>query len=185
MRSTVKLDGQEVDFEQLSTSATFGWQASPRLGLVASLGSLVAGSVDVSMGGDFGVGALASVSVTALALFETARRPFLLASFTVGGVTAKAQSDDGQDHRWTAFDMRLGLMVGKTFADRFVPFITARAFAGPVSWRLGGRDVTGSDIYKYTVGGGLTIRVPGTLDVFAEALPLGARSLSIGGSASF
>ena len=100
-------------------------------------------------------------------------------------MTADAKSDDGENHKWSATDLRAGIMVGKTFADRLVPFLAARAFAGPVNWHLGGEDVTGSDVYHYTVGAGFTFRMPGVLDAFAEAMPIGAQSLTLGASASF
>ena len=39
----------------------------------------------------------------------------------------------------------------------FTPYVTARVFGGPVYWRLDGADVTGTDLYKYQVGGGLSL----------------------------
>ncbi|MCP4448720.1 MAG: hypothetical protein GY811_25800 [Myxococcales bacterium] len=66
-----------------------------------------------------------------------------------------------------------------------MPFASPRAFGGPVSWQLGREDVVGSDQYHYSVGVGGTYRVPGALDVFAEVLALGERSMSIGGSVAF
>ena len=76
--------------------------------------------------------------------------------------------------------MRLGLMAGKTFAGRYVPFVVGRVFGGPVSWTIAEQDVTGSDVHKYTAGAGFTMRIPNLLDFFAEVLPVGEQSASIG-----
>ena len=184
-RTTIDFGSREVDVEQLSASATLGWQRSARWGLVASLGAILDGSVDSGTKRDVGPGVIGSVSVTWLPLFESERGPFLLASLTLGGATTTAVSDDGQAHRWSAFDLRAGLLLGKTFAERFVPFVTARGFGGPVFWRLGGETVTGTDVHHYAVGAGFTFRVPGALDLFAELLPLGEQSASVGAVLAF
>jgi hypothetical protein len=86
---------------------------------------------------------------------------------------------------WTASDARIGIMVGKTFAERVVPFVAARAFLGPVDWKLRGVDVRGSDLHHYAVGGGTSYRIPGKLDLFAEVIALGEQSASLGVSVPF
>lgn len=180
-QTTIEFEGDtRVDLEQASVSAILGYQVSTRVGLVASLGAILAGEVDVSSSEDMGKGVLGSLTATYLPFYETETRPFILGSFTLGHSRTSAVSDDGRRHDWTAVDGRLGLMVGKTFAERYVPFVVARAFAGPVSWTLGGEDVYGGDVYHYTVGVGASYRIPGTLDLFAEVLALGERSASFG-----
>ena len=173
-------DDTEVDLEQASVSAIVGYQVSTKTGLVASVGAILGGTVDHTSSEDVGKGILGSVTATYLPFFETETRPFILGSFTLGHSRTTAVSDDGMRHDWTAFDGRFGLMVGKTFAERYVPFITARGFAGPVSWTLGGNEVSGSDVYHYTVGVGGSFRIPGKLDLFAEVLPVGEKSASFG-----
>jgi len=128
------------------------------------------------------VGALASVSGSVLALYETRRRPFVLASVALSGSTTTAISDDGERHRLTAADLRLGAMVGKTFFDRLVPYAAVRVFGGPVRWHIDGESVTGQDRYHYTVGGGLSVRLPADINIFVEAMPLGEQSGSLGAS---
>jgi hypothetical protein len=141
--------------------------------------------VDHTTEGDVGAGFLGSLTATYLPLFESERRPFLLTTLTAGYARTSAVSDDNMRYRWSAGDLRLGVMLGKTFFDRLIPFATARLFGGPVSWKLGGEDVVGSDIYHYTVGLGTTYRIPGKLDIFVEALGLGEQSARIGGTFSF
>ena len=66
-------------------------------------------------------------------------------------VTTPARSDAAQ---LVAFDLRGGVTVGKTFAERWVPYASVRAFAGPVMWHRAGEDVTGGDRYHVTAGAG-------------------------------
>lgn len=174
-----------MDVQQATVSAILGYQLSTRTGVVASVGAILGGSVDSTSEGDVGKGVVASATVTYLPFFETESRPFILGSLTLGHSRTTAVSDDSMSYDWTATDARLGIMVGKTFADRIVPFAAARAFAGPVFWTLGGEDVAGGDLYHYAVGAGCSYRVPGKLDLFAELIALGEKSASVGASVPF
>jgi hypothetical protein len=141
---------------------------------------VVFGSTEVAgTDGDFEAGFSGSLSLSYLAIYEGERTPFLLGSLSLGMLTARAEAQ-GAVNRWTAGDMRLGLMLGKTLADRYVPFVVGRVFGGPVSWRIADDDVTGSDVHKYTAGAGFTMRIPNILDLFAEVLPIGEQSASLG-----
>ena len=180
MRSEISFDGMDVPFEQFTVSASLGRQLTTRLGLTATAGGLLFGSTEVAgRGGDFEAGFSGSLSLSYLAIYEGERTPFLLGSLSLGALTARAEAD-GELNRWTGTDMRIGLMAGKTFAGRYVPFVVGRVFAGPVSWRIADDEVTGSDVHKYTAGAGFTMRIPTILDLFAEVLPVGEQSASIG-----
>lgn len=61
-----------------------------------------------------------------------------------------------------------------------MPYATARGFGGPVWWRRAGSEQIGSDRYHVTAGAGLIVRLPGSFDVTAEAMPLGERSAALG-----
>jgi hypothetical protein len=93
--------------------------------------------------------------------------------------------------RYTAFDARVGGIVGKTFAGgasgaSFTPYAVGRVFGGPVYWRFDGADVTGTDLYKYQVGGGLSVSLfDRRLDVFAEGIALGERGMAVGVGTTF
>lgn len=87
---------------------------------------------------------------------------------------------------FTATDLRVGAMAGRTFGDAFTPYVTARAFGGPIAWRFDGAAVTGTDLYKYQVGGGLSLALfQRRLDVFAEGIAFGERGLAAGVGTTF
>ncbi len=88
--------------------------------------------------------------------------------------------------RFTALDLRLGAIAGKTFAEVFTPYVTARAFGGPIAWHFDGAPVTGTDLYKYQLGGGLSLALfDRKLDVFAEGIALGERGFAAGIGTTF
>ena len=64
---------------------------------------------------------------------------------------------------------------------RFTPYLVARAFGGPIWWRIDGELVRGTDLYKYQFGGGFSFALPSrALDVFVEGIGLGERGLAAG-----
>ena len=88
--------------------------------------------------------------------------------------------------RFTALDLRVGAIAGKTIANVFTPYVTARAFGGPITWRFDGANVTGTDLYKYQLGGGLSLALlDRRLDVFAEGIALGERGIAAGVGTTF
>ena len=88
--------------------------------------------------------------------------------------------------RFTALDLRLGAIAGKTIANVFTPYVTARAFGGPIAWHFDGMPVTGTDLYKYQLGGGLSLALfDRKLDVFAEGIALGERGVAAGIGTTF
>lgn len=101
---------------------------------------------------------------------------------TDGTVSPTGQSSSA----FNAADARGGVIVGKTFANVFTPYVTGRVFGGPVSWRFDGDDVTGHDAYQYQVGGGFALALfKGRLDVFAEGIALGEKGVAAGVGTTF
>ena len=169
--------GVRVPVEQFATTATVGTFLTPRFGWSVTAGGVIGGQIDsrsVSGGATF-VGTL-----SLLPLYEGGNRPFVALTGSLGGSYVRALGDDAMSHSWLAFDARGGVTIGKTFADRWVPYVTTRVFAGPVSWRLAGEDVTGGDRYHVTAGAGLIVRLPASLDVTLEGMPLGEKSAALG-----
>lgn len=84
-----------------------------------------------------------------------------------------------------ALDARVGLIVGKTFWDRLTPYAGIRLFGGPIFWRLHGEDLSGTDKYHFQLALGISSSLPGNIDLFAEAVPLGERAVNIGAGLAF
>ena len=168
-------DGTRVRVEQLAATASLGHFASPRLGWSVAIGGVVAGRIE---GRPVSAGASVAGTLTWLPIYESAGRPFVAVTGSLGVGYARADADDDQPHNWWAFDLRGGVAVGKTVAGRFVPYAAVRAFGGPVLWRHAGAGITGGDRYHVTVGAGLTVRLPGQADASVEAMPLGERSFA-------
>lgn len=131
-----------------------------------------------------GRGALPFVQLTAtLSMTHMLTRTDDRGTHTDGTTSKNAQPESP---RFTALDLRVGVVAGKTFADVFTPYVTARAFGGPISWRYDGEEVTGTDLYKYQVGGGLSLALfDRRFDVFAEGIALGERGLAAGVGTTF
>jgi hypothetical protein len=163
--------------EQLAATATVGNFPSPRLGWSASAGGILAGRIE---GRDISGGGTASATLSWLPVYEGQARPFVAFTATLSGSLARAPADDAMTRSWWAFDLRGGVTVGKTFAGRWVPYASARGFGGPVYWRHAGDDLVGSDRYHVTLGAGLIVRMPRSVDATLEAMPLGERSAALG-----
>ena len=159
-------------------------------------GELVHGAAHDSMGPGFA----ASTGLAWRAVDARGALPFVQLTATIGVTHALTRTDDRGTRtdgstspgaqpdapRFTAFDLRIGAVAGKTFADVFTPYATVRAFGGPISWRYDGADVTGTDLYKYQLGGGVALALlDGKLDVFAEGIALGERGVAAGIGTTF
>lgn len=172
---------ERVNTRQYATSVSIGRSVSPRFSWSATVTLLQDGTVG---GRDLRDGAGISAGAGVLALYERRARPFLLLTGDAGVSSARATADDGRLRDWNAADLRAGVLVGKTFGEA-VPYFTVRAFGGPVSWRLAGKDVYGGDRDHVTAGAGLTIRSGRDADFTAELLPFGERSATLGATWHF
>jgi hypothetical protein len=170
-------NGVRVPVEQFATTATVGKFSTPRFGWSATAGGVIGGQID---GRDVSGGATFVGTVSFLPLYEGPSRPFVALTGSLGASYVRALGDNAMSQSWWAFDARGGVAIGKTLADHWVPYLAARAFAGPVSWRIAGADVTGADRYHVTAGAGLTVRLPRSLDLTAEGMPLGEQSVALG-----
>jgi len=84
-----------------------------------------------------------------------------------------------------AFDVRAGLIVGKTFWNTLSPYAVFRALGGPLLWSYGGQTVIGGDLYHVQLGAGVVTILPRGFDVFVEGVPLGERAVTLGAGKSF
>jgi hypothetical protein len=172
MATTIVFDA-DVAIRETVVTATAGHFATPRLGWSVTAGGVVQGSVDHR---DVRGGATLAGALTWLAVYERGRRPFVATSLSLGALVLRAVADDNTARTLSAWDVRGGAMVGKTFAGVIVPYAAVRVFGGPVFWRLAGKGVVGGDRYHVTAGLGLVLRLPARLSVSLEGMPLGERS---------
>ena len=172
--TTIKFD-QDVHLDERTILVTGEYRLAPRVGLQLGAGAILdgtarVGNTDVDIGAGFAVTGAASW----LAVPEGEATPFLLGGVSLGVSTAPAGAS-----RITAVDARLSVVVGKTFAQMFTPYVVGRVFGGPVYFTIAGDDQVGGDSHHYAVGFGATLRA-GAVDVFAEFVPLGEQSVSVG-----
>ena len=177
MSTLIVFDGTRVPLRESAVTATLGHFATPRFGWSVTAGGIVAGSVeDRAIHG----GVTVAGAVTWLAVYEQASRPFVAVTGSLGTALIRAIADDNRTYSWSAWDLRGGAIVGKTFAKRVVPYLAARAFGGPVFWHRNNASVVGSDRYHVTAGLGVTVRLPSRVDLTLEGMPLGEQSASGG-----
>jgi len=113
--------------------------------------------------------------------------PFVLLGGSLAFAYARTydERDSATKTPYSAGDIRLSAVVGKTFFDAMSPYVVARAFGGPIFWRIEGKDITGTDRYHFQAGLGLSVSARQGLDAFAEVIPVGEKSVSCGLGFSF
>lgn len=131
MATTIVFDA-DVALRETVVTATLGKFTTARVGWSVTAGGVLDGSVDQRpvRGGATLAGAL-----TWLAVYERGRRPFVSASASLGALVLRAVADDDTTRTLSAWDVRLGGMIGKTFAGVVVPYAAVRVFGGPVFCR--------------------------------------------------
>lgn len=182
-------DGRRTDLVRHAAFGGVELPVAPRLSVHYGAGGVLAGSLTRRDAGassrgaaraELGPGPTAFLGAGGRVLDERRLRPFVQATATLSVTHARLGPD-----RYTAVDVRAGAVVGKTFADAVTPYAVGRVFGGPIFTRLDGVAVTGTDRYKFQVGGGLSLALPARVDAFVEGIGLGERGVSAGLGASF
>jgi hypothetical protein len=170
-----------------SAIAALAYQPTPRWTLQLAAGSTLGGHLVTPAGQyDFSAGPTAAIGASWRAVPGT--KPFVILTSNLSFSTAKTEATGaatGGSVSYSAFDLRLGVLVGTTIARVLSPYAVGRVFGGPVYWAYQGEDVTGTDTHHYQVGAGVTVVAAGRVNVFAEGVPLGERSLAIGSAFAF
>jgi len=160
-----------------------------RLGLRFGAGGLGGGELVLGDGrrADLGPGVSAFFGAVATIVDEKPDVPFVQLGATLSMSRAATRGPGPTEGpSFTAFDLRAAATVGKTMFRMLVPFVTLRAFGGPIYYRIDNDSVRGTDLYKYQVAGGLAFSLPSRLfDVFVEGVPLGESGLSADLSTTF
>jgi hypothetical protein len=171
-----------------SIVASLAYQPTPRLSFQLAAGATVGGRLETPTGQyDFASGPTAAVGASYRIV--TGTRPFVLVtstlSFSEAATRPAAAAGSGPSESYTAFDLRVGGLVGTTLWRVLSPYGVARVFGGPVYWRYQGDRVTGTDTHHYQIGAGLTVAILRRANVFAEGIPVGERALAVGAAFAF
>lgn len=158
----------------------------PRLSVQVGAGGVIGGALTHSVSRDeIGPGWSAYAGLAGRAITGEGAAPFVQLSGVVS-TTHMATKTPTESPTYRALDVRLGAMVGKTFARTVTPYAAARVFGGPIFWRLAGQAATGTDLYKYQLGAGVAVSVlDRRLDAFVEGIALGERGVSAGLGTTF
>ena len=184
------------DETRSSVVASLGYHPTPHVSYQIAVGGSFGGRLVTPVGNqDFSPGVTAAVGASWRILDFQGWRPFvvLTGNLSYSATHTRLMANDadpaspgtGPSISYQAFDLRVGALVGTTIAHIFSPYAVGRAFGGPIYWQYGGTDVTGTDAHHYQVGAGLTLAVVRRLNVFAEGIPLGERSLATGAALAF
>lgn len=180
--TTLRFTGnQRVSQTRHAALATLEHRPTPKVSVQAGLGGVFG---EVSLAGQTfgfspGVIGLLGASYRAVDPADNGGLFMLLTSQLSFAATR------ANDAAYTAVDLRLGVLFGKTFFDVLTPYATARVFGGPILWSVGGAASQGTDVNKYQVGGGASLLLARRLDLFVEGIPLGERGLAAGAGYAF
>jgi hypothetical protein len=165
----------DASFAKYAVMASIDRRLGDRWTVGGGLGTTVTGDIDVNgVTSTVSPGPLGAITTSFRPVDEGTVAPFVLLSASLAGSLSWAARST-----LTAFDVRLGVAAGKTIADVVTPYVLARAFGGPVFWSIAGTSATGTDAYHYQLGGGVSVRV-GRVDLVAEGVPLGERTVVVG-----
>lgn len=174
-------EGRRADLTRHSIFAGSEIPLSEKVGVRFGAGGIAGGAIHPrGERATFGPGATAFAGAAINVITERSGAPFLQVSGTLSfSRVATRGPSPNEAPSFTALDFRLGATAGKTIGGVFIPYASLRAFGGPIFYRYAGEAVTGTDLYKYQIGGGFALRLA-FLDVFVEGIPLGERGVSAG-----
>jgi hypothetical protein len=182
--TTITFDGDRYDVQRTLALVSAERQLGERLTLQASFAVIPNGLIvshrdrtaryETSFGGTGGIG------VSYRVLDEDLAAPFVVLGANLGYLqqNLKGLSAAATGSSLSAFDLRLSLVFGKTFWDRLSVYGVGRVFGGPVAAAF--TDARGTDIYKYQVGIGTSLRLGARLDFFGEGIFVGERYITAG-----
>jgi hypothetical protein len=162
-------------------NAGVSYRLGPRTSLALGLGVLLDGTVTApdaahSLHGGWS----GSATLSHVFYAGEGRWPMLLGSATFAESWARAHAPGGtEDPAFAGIDFRVAATAAKTFRNRFTPYLGVSLFGGPIFWRYGGEDVTGTDAYHFQILAGLQVALPAGFDLGLEVAPLGERAVNL------
>ncbi len=169
-------------------AASLQWRTTARFSLRFVAGGLFKSSLKFAEGDsdlqkfeETLSGAALGVGANYLLLKPQGLRPFILLDVALSGVLAQ----DREQQKYLGSDLRLGTSVGWNIKNLIMPYAIARVFGGPISYKLAGSTVRGTDQYHYQLGVGVALSLAQRFDLYAEGIPLGEKGLTTGLGLSF
>ena len=182
-------DALRGDETRSAVVASLAYHPTARLAYQIAAGGSFGGRLVTPAGNqEFSPGVTAAVGASWRVVDQS--RPFVVLTGNLSFSATNTKLTDtngavGNPVGYQAFDLRVGVLVGTTLARIFSPYAVGRVFGGPIYWKYQGASVTGTDAHHYQVGAGLTLVVARRLNLFAEGIPLGERSLATGVALAF
>jgi hypothetical protein len=187
----VRFDDVRPDEKRYSQILTLDTMPFPRLDIQVGAGALFYQTMDTPAGryATTAPGLVMVVAGSYRLLDPSGARPFVLATLglTMSSTQTELQTPADTHASYSAFDARGGAIVGWSLTHTNVvsPYLLARAFGGPVYWSYQNQKETGTDVYHYQLGVGLSIALKNHFDIFFEGVPLGETGYSWGVGYSF
>jgi hypothetical protein len=180
LETELRLRGRLIALEDNAVTATVGRAIGERFSIHGTLGAITNGEAhDAGVRHSVGVGVLGAVQGSARLIAEGLYTPSL--SGTAGfALTTASTSGGGVEARIIAADARVGLIIGKSFFERFGLYAAARGFAGPVSWSQTEPALGGGGVQHHQIGFGGSVRLPEGLRLFGEWAAIGEGGFTVG-----
>jgi hypothetical protein len=180
------MDGQAADVAHRALTASLELRATRDVSVSVGAGATLGGSLALGARRfTLDPGFASSIATSMRILDGAGSLPFLFAGLAASASGERSREDRvGTSATYVSTDLRLSATAGKVFWNALGPYVTARAFGGPVFWKLDGRSVTGTDVYHVQLGLGVVAAVKG-LDVIAELVPLGEKAVTVGAGYAF
>lgn len=177
-------DSLRADQRRYAVLADLAYLPTRALALDIAAGAALGGSLAAPNGEhEFSAGPALAAGLTWR--FIDAPTHFALFTTQLSFLTSRTELEREASAPYTAFDLRLGAVLGLNVAGFLHPFALVRAFGGPVFWRYEGRAVTGTDVHHYQLGAGVGFELGKRCSLLAEVVPLGEQALSAGLSVTF
>jgi hypothetical protein len=173
-------DDVDFDFSQHAVTGFAGYTTPTGWTVQGALGAIVAGELERDDNTKYDISPGAVASLTGSRRWTPSGGPWFVSGSLSAGAAWSAAGPSGADaERLLAFDLRLGVVAGRTFAELWNPYLLARAFGGPVMWTVDGEDITGSDAHHYQLGAGLSVATRRGFNVVVDLSVLGEQSAAL------
>ena len=183
LSSTLRFDNEvEVDIQMQTVSLAASKQLNDKLSLRGGIGLIHDGTLNPEnrLAQNVMPGGVIAVGLEYLQATGEGYTPSIDYSFFVSASSTKTEDPLTQKQtNYFSSDLRLGARASWNISYKYFPYLSARVFGGPVSWKMDNTEVMGSDIHHYQVALGTAVQF-GSMGTFLELSPLGEQTASVG-----